>query len=116
MGIIERIGGRKFILAMIVIAVATAVEIYTVRGITTAFASLLGGLVAAFSAGNYLSKVEYRKTQEGSESPPQQSQSPEGITELKGEMQQVTGATVQLATMIDSLNKMVRAAISKPQQ
>lgn len=49
---IERLGGRKFLLTLIAVAVGTAVELTTARGITTSFAGLLAALVAAYGAAN----------------------------------------------------------------
>lgn len=49
---IEKIGGRKFVLTMIVIAVGTAVQILSPHGVTDAFVALLVGVSAAFGATN----------------------------------------------------------------
>ena len=38
---LTRLGGRKFLMALITIGVGTAIEMYTTRGITPAFAGLL---------------------------------------------------------------------------
>jgi hypothetical protein len=50
---LQRLGGRKFILALIAIAVATVIEMKTDRGLSPTMAGFLGTLVAAFSMANY---------------------------------------------------------------
>jgi len=50
--LIEKLGGRKFVLAMIAVAVGTAIEVTTTRGVSGSFAGLLAGIVAAFGAAN----------------------------------------------------------------
>jgi hypothetical protein len=49
---IDSLGGRKFVLTVLCVAVGTAVEITTTRGVSPAFAGLLAALVAAFGAAN----------------------------------------------------------------
>lgn len=48
----DRVGGRKFVLTLIVIAVGTAIEMCTERGVSTGFVGLLVGVLTVFSAGN----------------------------------------------------------------
>lgn len=52
MDIIEKLGGRKFLLTIICVAVGTAVELRTDRGVSASFAGLLAALVTAFGAAN----------------------------------------------------------------
>lgn len=46
------IGGRKFLLTLIVIAVGTAVQILSPTGVNEAFVALLVGVSAAYGASN----------------------------------------------------------------
>lgn len=48
----EKLGGRKFLLTLIVIGVGTAIELLTTRGVSTGFVSLLVGVLGVFSASN----------------------------------------------------------------
>ena len=58
----QKLGGRKFILTLIAMAIGTAIEIYTTRGISPSFAGLLAGLITAFSAANWaVSKDHFKK-------------------------------------------------------
>lgn len=56
---LDNLGGRKFVLTVVCVAVGTAVELYTSRGVTPAFAGLLGTLVAAFGAANAFNTQQY---------------------------------------------------------
>ena len=56
---LDAIGGRKFVLTLICVGVGTAVELYTNRGVTPAFAGLLATLVAAFGAANAFNTKQY---------------------------------------------------------
>lgn len=51
-GMVSKLGGRKFLLALIAIGVGTAIELTTDRGVSASFAALLAGIVAAFGAAN----------------------------------------------------------------
>lgn len=48
----SNIGGRKFLLTLLMIAVGLAVEIATPRGLSPVFASFLAGILAAYHAAN----------------------------------------------------------------
>lgn len=68
MSLLQKLGGRKFLLALVVIGVGTAIEIYTERGMSVAFATLLGSIVAAFSASNFaVTREHFRSSSAGSE-------------------------------------------------
>jgi len=51
---LEALGGRKFLLTLLTLAVGTAVQILSPHGVTTEFAALLVGLTTAFGAANAL--------------------------------------------------------------
>jgi hypothetical protein len=65
MDILQRLGGRKFILALIAVAVGTAIELNTARGLSATMAGLLGTLVAAFSAANYAVTKKHMESRSG---------------------------------------------------
>lgn len=52
--ITEKLGGRKFLLAMIAVVVGAAIELTTARGLTTNMAGLLVGVIGMFGAANAL--------------------------------------------------------------
>lgn len=49
---IDALGGRKFLVSILIIAVGTAVQIYSPLGVTEAFTALLVGIAATFGATN----------------------------------------------------------------
>lgn len=53
MDFLQKIGGRKFIMALIAVGVATFIELKTTNGLSTTMAGFLGSIVAAFSVANY---------------------------------------------------------------
>lgn len=53
MDFLQKIGGRKFIMALITVGVATFIELNSQNGLSATMASFLGGIVAAFSVANY---------------------------------------------------------------
>lgn len=48
----EKMGGRKFVLSLIVILVGTAVQILSPHGVTESFTALLIGVAGVFGASN----------------------------------------------------------------
>jgi hypothetical protein len=65
MDLLQRMGGRKFILALLAIGVATAIEIKTERGLSATMAGFLGTLVAAFSVVNYAVTKKHMESKVG---------------------------------------------------
>lgn len=49
---LEALGGRKFLLTLIVLIIGTVIEVRTERGISQAFVALALGLVATFHTAN----------------------------------------------------------------
>lgn len=53
------LGGRKFVMSLIVIAAAVAVDIYSQRGLSANLAGLLGAILASFSIANVAATKAY---------------------------------------------------------
>ena len=49
---LDKLGGRKFVLTIVVIAVGTTVQLLAPGGCNPSYASLLIGICAAFNAAN----------------------------------------------------------------
>ncbi len=58
---LDKLGGRKFVLTIIVIVVGTAVQLLSPGGCNPSYASLLIGICAAFSAANSVVTVNSMK-------------------------------------------------------
>ena len=49
---LDAIGGRKFLLTLLVLGLGTAVQVLSPKGVTTEYTALLLGVVAAFHGAN----------------------------------------------------------------
>ncbi len=70
---LDKLGGRKFLLTLIVIGVGSLVQALTAKGVTTEFAALLIGAATAFGASNAaisLKSMGMTSTSEGSSEEP----------------------------------------------
>lgn len=54
MGLIQKLGGRKFWMALMAAAVAVFLELHSDKGLTPTMAGFLGSLVGMFSVANSL--------------------------------------------------------------
>lgn len=59
---ISKIGGRKFLLAVAAMVIATCLQLKYGQGVTAEYTALLIGLVSAFTVGNAITKHEERKS------------------------------------------------------
>lgn len=66
MDLITKIGGRKFILALIVIGICAWIEMKTDRGLTANVAAVLLGTVLVFAIANFLCSKTYLQNKSGS--------------------------------------------------
>lgn len=62
MDMLQRLGGRKWILALVAIGVGAYIELYTQRGLSQTMAGLLAALVASFHAANHFTTQMYLKS------------------------------------------------------
>lgn len=65
MDFLQKIGGRKFWMALLSVGVATFIELKTERGLSTTMAGFLGSIVAAFSMANYAATAKHMSTKPG---------------------------------------------------
>jgi hypothetical protein len=68
MDFLQKIGGRKFIMALIVVGAACALEVKSPNGLTPTMATFLGSIVAAFSAANYMATSKHMDSRSGGKS------------------------------------------------
>ncbi len=57
--LMTKLGGRKFLMALVVIGAAMFLEMKSEKGLSPTMASFLGGIVAAFSAANYMATAKH---------------------------------------------------------
>jgi len=113
----ERFGGRKFVLTLLVILLATAVELFTERGMTEWFAGLLIGLVGVYGAANVsVSRKAIEAEIQGQEQdgaqavPTPPSVDPVAIEELKAQVASQAETMQAIAENTRLTNQLLTAA------
>lgn len=133
--LIRVLGGRKFILAIISVGVATAIELTTEHGLTTTMAGLLATLVGLFQLTNVAATATY----EGNQAKKAQAKStPHGeeLASMSTKLDSLLGAiessqndprgqevlqlisethltTNQMATLMDTQNKLLQGILTR---
>lgn len=104
--LIDSLGGRKFLLTLLTLAIGTAVQILSPLGVTTEFAALLVGLTTAFGAANAV--ITATATNAEGTTPAQVD-----TTELDGQITLVRDFAVQLdGKVMDLTGKVDQVAAS----
>lgn len=122
----ESIGGRKFFGFLLVLGLATAVQILSPSGVNEAYAALLVGALATFATANaYVSAKMEAKTPEpisisfsaepGTPSAPDLTASNElsgsDLTpQLKADVEQLQETVMTLAASVQATNNLLRVA------
>lgn len=101
MDVLQKLGGRKFLMAILVTGAAMYLELHSDKGLTTTMAGFLGTMVAAFHAANYASTKEFLKNKASQKGVPQ-----EGIDQLHEKIDNLTAAASQMNSQ-DSVDKLV---------
>jgi hypothetical protein len=65
MGIMQKLGGRKFLMALVVVGAGMFLEAKTDKGLSPTMAAFLASIVAAFSVANYASAAKYEDSRKG---------------------------------------------------
>lgn len=101
MDVLQKLGGRKFLMAIVATGAAMYLEMHSDKGLTTTMASFLGAMVATFHAANYASTKEFMKSKSTQKGVPQ-----EGIDQLHAKIDTLTTAANQMNSQ-DSIDKLV---------
>ncbi len=125
MDFLQKIGGRKFIMALIAIGAATFIELKHPAGLSATMAGFLGSIVAAFSVANFaVTKTHMNRGQgKGSDSDVSekldqllQANSPEAVSTLteylagiKADLDVVKSTHGQIGAGVLNLNKEVQS-------
>jgi len=80
-GIYTRLGGRKFLLAVAVLAIGVALEFLAPKGLTETMATFLAGVLAAFGVTNAVADFAARSPAE--EQAPVDTELPTRVTALE---------------------------------
>lgn len=110
---LERIGGRKFLLAIIILIVGTIVQIKSAAGVNESFVALLVGIMASFGATNAWVTTKGM----AADSAPQPDPLPQNEARLDELSARITELQYQLANsnqqaeqMAGALNEVAKAA------
>lgn len=120
--IFEAIGGRKFIMSLVLIAVGTLVELKTDRGVSASFAGLLVGILGTFSAANaFVTKTMGSETESSEEAAPDltahiapiQSDINKISTEAKENAALMSQTLANIGTSVANQNKILAVLMQK---
>jgi drug/metabolite transporter (DMT)-like permease len=70
MDMMTKIGGRKFLMALVVVGCSMVLEMKSEKGLTPTMAAFLAGIVAAFSAANYAVSAKHMSAKRPEAPPP----------------------------------------------
>lgn len=110
---LQKLGGRKFLLALICVILGSVIDFYTARGLTPALAGLMGAIVTAFSAANYaVSKSHFQSKESGAaDSVPVPDTS--GIDDVKQVTGQMAEVLIQTKTAVDAIKTILVNAMKQ---
>jgi hypothetical protein len=105
--IFDLLGGRKFVLSLITIAVGSVVFLKT-GGISTELVALLVGVLTAFSAANAMTTVKTVGLEAREEGAPEAAANPELTTQfetLTAQQQQLSNDLMVMTAAIETMHK-----------
>ena len=123
----EALGGRKFLLALVILAVGTVVQLKSDHGVTESFTALLIGIMGVFGASNAMVSIKGMQAQSPDEpeapalatatvapAAPAQTIDLEPVTQalgsIQGQLGQLQEATLAHAQSIQVLHEGVASA------
>ncbi len=120
---LDKLGGRKFLLTLLIIAVGTAVQVLSPKGVTTEFTALLIGVATAFGASN--AWVSSKAMDAASEGGSEEAQPVVDLSPITAELDQVKANLASLSESaqthaqslmimqqgVDTAQKLAKAAI-----
>lgn len=104
MDFLQKIGGRKFLMALLTVGVAVVIELQTERGLSPTMATFLGSIVAAFSVANSAVTKMYMNSRNGTQ---------KGTGDIEDRLDQISDAiqavadpelTSSLTTLLTDIN------------
>jgi len=102
-GIVESVGGRKFIGFVVLLASGVAIEVYGKNGMSTTMAAYLAGLYTVFTAANSAVSIKAFGTATAATAP---SSTQAEVTASNEELtQQVAGVLSQIGASLNQLQQ-----------
>ncbi len=121
--VLEKLGGRKFVLAILAVAVGTAVQILSPHGVNESFVALLVGITAAFGASNAFVSSKAINAEANEASGPDLSPIEAKIAEIEAQVaganertEQVALGLQQMGNSVELAAKAAKAALSVSKQ
>jgi hypothetical protein len=119
----DLVGGRKMALTLTAVAVGTAIELLTERGLSPTFGAFLAGAIASFSAANVITTVKSLGIESSTATSEEPVAAPEVNKELEAKVEQLRAETEANLTQaanaiqgmggaIENLKKVVTAIVS----
>ncbi len=108
MDILQRLGGRKFIISLIVIGVAVFLDMKATNGLTTTMAGFLVSMVGMFSVANSMISTRYMQAKGQPGASPQQDRNLHAKVDALSEMTQAAfnpEAVQSLTTLLTNLQE-----------
>lgn len=121
MDLMRKLGGRKFVITLMLAGLAAIIESHKEAGISMAFAGLIGTIITTFCAANaFISKEHFKKDQSGTDLADTQGEvlasmdaSQQSLSEVRSEVNQVKDTMAQIVNTMDVLQKRVLAVINR---
>lgn len=123
---LDKLGGRKFVLALLTILVGTAVQILSPNGVNDSFVALLVGITAAFGASNaFVSSKAISAEANESEPAPQVDLSPieaklneidQRVSDVDARANQLADGIIKVAENVETVGKVAKAALTVSKQ
>lgn len=121
----SRIGGRKFAITMICLALGVIIDLNTARGLSENLLYLMLGIIGVFVSGNVIAKFPGPRGQSFDLSGKSDAANPAEIAELRmqlGELQTSVSeldegagsALIEISKGIENNQKLLAALVSKP--
>lgn len=109
-GIFEAVGGRKFLLSLLVMGVGTFVQIKSPNGVNESYVALLVGILATFGAANAYVSAKTASGAEQAPPEPQQDLMPH-LEETAQRISSIESALQEVAKNSDKAAKLAVAAL-----
>lgn len=103
MDLMQKLGGRKFLMGVAVLGIATLLEIKGPQGLTQTMATFMGSLVGLFSMANYASTAKYLSAKTQAQAPAAEVD----LSPVEAKLEQIQGVLSVGVANPDNLNTLL---------
>jgi uncharacterized membrane protein required for colicin V production len=108
---LQKLGGRKFLMALICVSAGVAVDILSPNGLSAELAGLMAAIVAAFSAANYAVTKQHFQSKTSSEGEEIGAVPDTSQLEMKELLANIGEAIIQTKQSVDATKTLILGAI-----